>query len=38
MTRRTRRWTRRPQWYTARGWVVLACKEGMDYMVWLVAR
>lgn len=32
------RWTRRPAWYEARGWRVLACKEGVDYRSWLVAR
>jgi hypothetical protein len=32
------RWTPRPGWYLARGWRVLALKQGVDYDSWLVAR
>lgn len=35
----TLRWTSHPRWYTGRrGWRVLACKAGLDYAAWLVAK
>jgi hypothetical protein len=34
----TFRWTRRPDWYVARGWRLVAHYQGVDWENWLVTR